>query len=43
VTGEPVAADVAFLIRRENFGEKFSAAPGFLSGIIAFRGLLFHD
>jgi hypothetical protein len=43
VTGEPVAADMAFLMRRKKFDEKFSAALGFLSGIIAFRGLLFHD
>jgi hypothetical protein len=27
---------VAFLTRRENFIEKFSAALGFLSGVIAF-------
>jgi hypothetical protein len=39
VSGELVIADVAFL----TFQEKFSAALGFLSGVIAFRGLLFHD
>jgi hypothetical protein len=31
VIGELVAADVAFLTCRENFGKKFSAALGFLS------------
>jgi hypothetical protein len=31
VTGELVAADVAFLTHQENFGKKFSAALGFLS------------
>jgi hypothetical protein len=36
VTGELVVADVAFLARREKFGKKFSAALGFLSGVIAF-------
>jgi hypothetical protein len=35
MTGELVAADVAFLTRQENFGEKFSAALGFLSGVMA--------
>jgi hypothetical protein len=39
VTGELVVADVAFL----TFREKSSAALGFLSGVIAFCGLLFHD
>jgi hypothetical protein len=34
---------VAFLTRRENFTEKFSVALGFLSGVIAFCGLLFDD
>jgi hypothetical protein len=43
VTGELVVAGVAFLTYQENFIEKFSAALGFLSGIIAFCGLLFHD
>jgi hypothetical protein len=38
-----VAAGVAFLMRRENFIEKFSAVLGFLSGVKAFRGLLFCD
>jgi hypothetical protein len=37
VTGELVAAGVAFLTRRENFTEKFFAALGFLSGVIALR------
>jgi hypothetical protein len=36
VTGEHVATEVAFLTHRENFIEKFSAALGFLSGVIAF-------
>jgi hypothetical protein len=31
VIGELVAADVVFLAHRENFGEKFSIALGFLS------------
>jgi hypothetical protein len=31
VTAKLVAIDVAFLMRQENFGEKFSAALGFLS------------
>jgi hypothetical protein len=35
--------DMAFLTRRENFSEKFSIALGFLSGVIAFHGLLFRD
>jgi hypothetical protein len=43
VTGELVAAGMAFLKRQENFVEKFSTALGFLSGVIAFHGLLFHD
>jgi hypothetical protein len=43
VTGELIAAGVAFLTRQENFVEKFSATLGFLSGVIAFRGLLFCD
>jgi hypothetical protein len=43
VTGELLAVGVAFLTRRENFVEKFSATLGFLSGVIEFRGLLFHD
>jgi hypothetical protein len=43
VTGELVAAGVAFLTRWENFIEKFSTALGFLSGVMAFRGILFHD
>jgi hypothetical protein len=37
VTGELIAADVTFLTHRENFGEKFLAVLGFLSGVIAFR------
>jgi hypothetical protein len=40
VTGELVAAGVAFLTRREDFIEKFSAALGFLSGVIAFLSSL---
>jgi predicted ferric reductase len=40
VTGDLVTTDVAFLTRRENFLEKFSAALGFLSGIIAFLSIL---
>jgi hypothetical protein len=43
MTGEVIAAGVAFLTRRENFIEKFSAALGFLSGVVAFCDLLFHD
>jgi hypothetical protein len=43
MTGEHVAADVAFLTHRENLGGKFSAALGFLSGVIVFHGLLFHN
>jgi hypothetical protein len=43
MTGEVIAAGVAFLTRRENFIEKFSAALGFLSGAVAFCDLLFHD
>jgi hypothetical protein len=34
---------MAFLTHRENFVEKFSVALGFLSGVIAFCGLLFQD
>jgi hypothetical protein len=34
---------VTFLTRRENFVKKFSAALGFLSGVIAFCNLPFHD
>jgi hypothetical protein len=37
VTGELVTADVTFLTRRENFGENFLAALGFLSGVIVFH------
>jgi hypothetical protein len=37
VTGELVAVGVAFLTRRENFIENFSAALGFLLGVMAFR------
>jgi hypothetical protein len=37
VTGELVAVGVAFLTCLENFIEKFSAALGFLSSVIAFR------
>jgi hypothetical protein len=40
---ELVAAGVAFLMRRENFVEKFSATLGFLSDIIAFHSLLFRN
>jgi hypothetical protein len=36
VIRELVATGVAFLMRRENFIEKFSAVLGFLSGVIAF-------
>jgi hypothetical protein len=43
VTGELIAAGVAFLTRREDFIEKFLAALGFLSGVIALCCLLFHD
>jgi hypothetical protein len=35
-----VAADVAFLTRQEDFVEKFSAALGFLLGVIAFLSSL---
>jgi hypothetical protein len=31
MTGELIAADVAFLMRRENFGKEFSAVLGLLS------------
>jgi hypothetical protein len=41
--GELVAASVAFLMRQENFVEKFFTALGFLSGVIPFCGILFHD
>jgi hypothetical protein len=41
--GELVTAGMAFLTRRENFVEKFLAVLGFLSGVIAFCGLLFRD
>jgi hypothetical protein len=37
VTGDLIATGVAFLSRRENFVEKFSAAIDFLSGVIAFH------
>jgi hypothetical protein len=37
MTGELVAVDVAFLMRRENFSEKFLVALDFLSGVKAFR------
>jgi hypothetical protein len=37
VTGELVAADVAFLTCQENFGKKFLAALGFISGVKAFH------
>jgi hypothetical protein len=43
VTVELVTVDVTFLTRRENFIEKFSAVLGFLSGVMEFRDLLFHD
>jgi hypothetical protein len=43
MTGELVAVGVAFLTRRENFIEKFSAVLDFLSGVIVFYSLLFHD
>jgi hypothetical protein len=36
VIGDLVATGVAFLTCQENFVEKFSAALGFLSGVIAF-------
>jgi hypothetical protein len=42
VTGEFIAARMAFLAHGENFTEKFSAALGFLSGVIAFCDLLFR-
>jgi hypothetical protein len=42
-TEELVVVDVAFFTRRENFVEEFPTALGFLSGVITFRGLLFHD
>jgi hypothetical protein len=31
------------LTHRENFTQKFLVALGFLSGVIAFHDLLFHD
>jgi hypothetical protein len=40
VTGELVTVGVAFLTHRENFIEKFSAALGFLSSVMAFPGLI---
>jgi hypothetical protein len=40
VTGKLVIVDVPFLTCRENFLEKFSAALGFLSGVIAFLSSL---
>jgi hypothetical protein len=36
VTGEHVTTDVSSLTHRENFVEKFSAALGFLSVVMAF-------
>jgi hypothetical protein len=42
-TRELVAVGVAFLTRRENFIEKFSAALGFLLGVIALCDFLFRD
>jgi hypothetical protein len=39
VTGELVAVDVASLTRRVDFAEKFLAALGSLSGVMAFPGL----
>jgi hypothetical protein len=42
-TRELVTVDVAFLTDRQNFGEIFSVVLGFLSGVIAFHGLLFRD
>jgi hypothetical protein len=41
--GELVAADMTFMTHRQNFIEEFSTVLGFLSGVIAFRSLLFHD
>jgi hypothetical protein len=42
-TGELVIADVASLMRQVDFAEKFSAALGSLSGVMAsFLGPLFH-
>jgi hypothetical protein len=38
VTGELVTVGVAFLMRREDFIEKFSATLGFLLGVIVFPG-----
>jgi hypothetical protein len=38
--GDLVTTGVAFLTHRENFVEKFSAALGFLSGVIAFLSSL---
>jgi hypothetical protein len=38
VTGELVTADVASLTRRVDFAEKFLAALGSLSGVMAFPG-----
>jgi hypothetical protein len=43
MTEELIAVGVAFLTCQKNFVEKFSAALGFLSGVIAFYDLLFHD
>jgi hypothetical protein len=40
VTGELVLVGMAFLTRRENFIENFSALLGFLSGVIAFLSSL---
>jgi hypothetical protein len=39
VTGELIATDVASLTHRVNFAEKFSAALGSLSVVMAFLGL----
>jgi hypothetical protein len=39
VTGELVVVDVASLTRRVDFAEKFSAALGSLSGVMAFPEL----
>jgi hypothetical protein len=39
VTGELVVANVASLTRRVDFAEKFSAALGSLSGVMAFPEL----
>jgi hypothetical protein len=43
MTRELVTIDVAFLTCRENFSKKLLVVLGFLSGVIALCGLLFHN